>query len=752
MRIASVGGGPAGLYSSILMKKAFPEAVIDVYERNKPDDTFGWGVVFSDETLSNFERADPETFAEIRRAFVYWGDIETYLGDACVRSGGHGFCGLSRKTLLQIFHRRCEQLGVKLHFQREVADERDVGPADLVLAVDGVNSVLRKRHEASFLPTIRWGKCRFAWLGTTKPLHAFTFIFRENEHGLWQIHAYPFEKNLSTFIVECHEDVWKRAGFENASEEQTCRYFERLFADHLDGHPIQANRSLWRVFPMISCERWSHGNMVLMGDSAHTAHFSIGSGTKLAMEDAIALTDAFREHGFADVPRALAAYEAARRVDVAKLQRVAKTSQEWFEHCARYVKQPPLQFEFNLMTRSRRITWDNLAVRDADLVTRVRAWFAESCGVRVADGQQPPAPMFTPFQLRDLKLRNRVVVSPMCQYSAVEGTPNDWHLVHLGSRAVGGAALVIAEMTDVCADGRITLGCTGMYGDEHESAWRRIVDFVHTHSQAKIGVQLAHAGRKGSCNLPWEGDDPLRDGRAWKTLGPSADPFDDGWPAPKAMDLGDMERVRLAFVAAARRADRAGFDLIELHMAHGYLLSSFLSPLSNRRRDEFGGSLANRMRFPLEVFEAVRAAWPSHKPISVRVSASDWLDEEGGFTADEAVTVARELGRRGCDLIDVSSAGNTPRSKPEYGRMYQLGFAEQIRHEAGIAVCSVGGFQSADHVNSAVAAGRTDLCALARAHLTDPYLTLHAAEKYGFDEAAWPLQYLAVKPRRQNKR
>lgn len=747
MRIASIGGGPSGLYFALLMKQAFPEVEIDLYERNQPDDTFGWGVVFSDETLGNFERADPQSYAQIRSNFVYWGDIDTWIGEHCVRSSGHGFCGLSRRKLLSIFQERCRALGVRLHFGQEINDETTIGPAELVLASDGVNSALRARHAQHFKPTLRWGKCRFAWLGTTLRLEAFTFIFRENAHGLWQIHAYPFQADLSTFIVECHEDVWRRAGLDKASEQDTLRYFEALFADHLAGHPLLANRSVWRVFPEVRNARWSHGNMVLVGDAAHTAHFSIGSGTKLAMEDAIALVGAFCKHGLDDVPRVLEAYEADRRIDVLKLQRVARTSQEWFEHAARFVKQPPLQFTFNLMTRSRRITWDNLALRDPKLIGAVGEWFAKANGAPERVGQPAPPPMFTPLRLRGLELRNRVVVSAMCQYSAVDGTPNEWHLVHLGSRAVGGAALVMTEATDVTAQGRITLGCTGMWNDEHEHAWRRIVEFVHTHSKAAIGMQLAHAGRKGSCNLPWEGDDPLRDGRAWRTLGPSADAFKEGWPTPKEMTRADMDAVRDAFVAATKRCERAGFDLLELHLAHGYLLSSFLSPLANRRSDAYGGSLENRMRYPLEVVEAVRHAWPAHKPLAARISASDWLDEEGGFTLDEAVELARVLKTAGCDLIDVSSAGNSPRSKPEFGRMYQVGFAERIRFEAQATVMTVGGVMSADHVNSVIAAGRADLCALARAHLSDPYLTLRAAQQYSYAEPAWPVQYLATKPR-----
>jgi len=746
MRIEILGGGPAGLYFAILMQKAFPATSIAVRERNKADDTFGWGVVFSDETLSNFEAADPESFAEIKRNFANWTDIETFVGDACVRSTGHGFCGLSRKKLLQIFHARCRELGVEIEFEKEVKSLDELAGADLILAADGINSIVRDRNPEWFGPSIDWRKCRFCWLGTTKPLSAFTFVFRENEHGLFQVHAYPFEKNLSTWIVECHEDTWKKAGLDRASEVETVAYCEKLFADHLDGHKLLVNRSIWRRFPTIRCERWVHGNVVLVGDAANTAHFSIGSGTKLAMEDSIVLVDAFRRAGTKDVPHALAAYEAARRLDVLKTQRAAQTSLEWFENSRRYSKQAPLQFTFNLMTRSKRITFDNLAKRDPDLVRRVREWWWDDRKLpRAADASAPP-PMFAPFALRGMRLSNRVVVSPMCQYSAVDGTPTEWHLVHLGSRAIGGAGLVISEMTDVSAEGRISLGCAGIYAEPHVAAWKRIVDFVHAHSPAKIGIQLAHAGRKASCDLPWEGGGPLRDGKAWTAIGPSADPFDAGWPAPRAMDRADMDRVVGEFVQATERAERAGFDMLELHMAHGYLLSSFLSPKSNTRTDRYGGSLENRMRFPLEVFDAVRAQWPKEKPIAVRISATDWLDEKGGFTAEESVVVARALKEHGCDAIDVSTAGNTPESKPEYGRMYQLPFAEKIRYEVGIPVMTVGGVQGADHCNTILAAGRADLCVLARPHLANPYLALGAARTYGYADMPWPKQYLAVKP------
>ena len=755
MKIACIGGGPAGLYFGILMKKAHPEAEITVYERNRPDDTFGWGVVFSDETLDGFQEADPESYAEIRRSFAYWTDIETHYGGACVRSTGHGFCGLSRKRLLQIFHARCEELGVRLAFETEVSDDAEVADADLILAADGLNSVIRDKYAEHFQPRLEWGRCKFSWLGTTLPLDAFTFIFKENEHGLFQVHAYPFqmpaegsdEGHLSTFIVECDEEVWRRAGLDQADEAATVAYVEELFREYLDGHPILSNRSIWRTFPTVSNETWHHGKIVLIGDSAHTAHFSIGSGTKLAMEDAIALAEAFREHGTEDVPKVLAAYEEARYVDVIKTQKAAATSLAWFENSARYQRQDPLQFTFNLMTRSKRITYDNLALRDPELMERVSAWFAGENGLAPdSDGKTPP-PMFAPFKLREMELANRIVVSPMCQYSAKKGAVGDWHLVHLGSRAIGGAGLVITEMTDVTPDGRITLGCAGMYSGAHVRAWKKVVDFVHGNSGAKLAIQLAHAGRKASCHLPWEGDDPLTGSAAWPTLGPSALPFSSGWPVPKAMDREDMDRVRNAFVGATLGSQEAGFDMIELHMAHGYLLSSFLSPAANRRNDEYGGSLENRMRFPLEVFEAVREAWPEDKPLVVRLSATDWLPAGEGQTLEESVEIARALAERGCDAIDVSSAGNTPESKPEYGRMYQVPFAERIRHEVGIPVLAVGAIQGHDHANTVLAAGRADLAVMARPHLVNPYITLTAAAAYEYYDAAWPKQYLPAKPR-----
>ncbi len=747
MRIVSIGAGPAGLYFSILMKKRFPEVDFRVVERNRPDDTFGWGVVFSDETLGNFEDADPETYRQITDSFRYWQSIETFYAGEKTVSTGHGFAALSRKRLLLILQERARELGVELEFEREIGSLAEVADADFVLGADGVNSMVREELADRFEPDLDWRHCRFSWLGTDLPLDAFTFIFEPTEYGLFQVHAYPFEDGLATWIVECRDDVWQRAGLDQADEAQTVAFCEKLFAPYLDGHPLLANRSLWRSFPTIRCKTWIADNVLLVGDAAHTAHFSIGSGTKLAMEDAVVLADAFERHGTGDLTRVLEAYQEDRWVDVIKTQKAAQTSLEWFENSARYMKQHPTQFTFNLMTRSKQITYENLASRDPELVAGVDEWFRQEAGAPLSSEGKAPPPIFTPIRFRDLTLGNRIVVSPMCQYSAEEGCPNDWHLVHLGSRAIGGAGLVITEMTDVSAEGRITRGCAGMYAPEHVDAWRRIVDFTHSSSSAAIGIQLAHAGRKGSVHHPWDRaeDVPLTAQQgAWQTLAPSAVPFRSDWPTPREMTRADMDDVRDAFVRATGMSEQAGFDWIELHFAHGYLLSSFLSPLSNRRGDDYGGSLENRMRYPLEVFEAVRAAWPQDKPISVRISATDWMGD-AGTTPAESVELARRLQALGCDAIDVSSAGNSPESEPLYGRMYQVPFAERIRHEVGIPVMAVGALLGADHANTVIAAGRADLAVMARPHLREPYLTLAAAAHYDFPDVEWPSQYLAGK-------
>ncbi|HSB60731.1 MAG TPA: bifunctional salicylyl-CoA 5-hydroxylase/oxidoreductase [Vicinamibacteria bacterium] len=756
MRIVSVGGGPAGLYFGILMKRLDPACRITVLERNRPGETYGWGVVFSEEALGTLAEADPETHRRITESFVWWSDIDVFVNGERLRSTGHGFCGLARKRLLAILEDRCAALGVEVRHGVE-ADPADLEEADLVLAADGANSRLRERHAAHFQPSVDWRRCRFSWLGAELRLEAFTFVFRETEHGLFQVHAYPFDGRTSTFIVECREEVWRAAGLDRADEAETVAFASRLFEEHLGGARVLGNRSIWRSFPTVRNERWWHRNVVLLGDAAHTAHFSVGSGTKLAMEDAIALAAALREHGGGALERALGAYEESRKAEVGRLQAAAQTSLEWFEDAARRLRLDPLTFSFSLLTRSKRITYDNLRERDPALVGEVTARFAERAGRAAGSpaASEPPEapsagpvapPIFQPLRLRGLTLANRIVVSPMCQYSCDDGTVGDWHLVHLGSRAIGGAGLVFAEATHVSREGRISPGCAGMYRPEHVGAWRRVVDFVHAHSAARIGLQIAHAGRKGACSRPWEGDRPLAEG-GWPLLAPSAIPYDEGWPVPREMDRADMDRVREEFVRAAGMAHEAGFDVLELHMAHGYLLAGFLSPLTNRRRDEHGGPIENRMRFPLEVFDAVRAAWPEPKPVSVRISATDW--REGGLTSADRIAIGRALKAHGCDVLAVSGGQTVPDQRPVYGRMFQVPFSEEIRLGAGIPTMTVGNVQNADQANTILAAGRADLVVLARAHLVDPYLTLRAAVAYGYDGIHWPPQYLPARPGRR---
>src|SRR5881296_1291705 len=731
------------------MKKADPGHDVTVVERNRADDTFGFGVVFSDATLDTFIEADRPTGEAITRAFAHWDDIDIHYQGQVLTSTGHGFSGMSRQALLDILQRRCAELGVTPRFQTDVTDLAPYRDADLVLAADGVNSLVRSEYAEHFQPHVDWRPNRFVWLGTTFPFRAFTFIFKDSPHGLWRVHAYRYDARYSTFIVETTEATWRRAGLDQAREDDTVAFTERFFARELEGHRLLKNRSLWRSFPTIRNAHWHWDNVVLVGDAAHTAHFSIGSGTKLAMEDAIALAAALQRHR--DVPSALDAYEEERRPQVESIQRAAQVSLEWFEQTERYHgRLEPLQFAFSLLTRSLRVTHDNLKVRDAKFVETVDRWFAakaaDQSGMPVA-AQPAPPPMFTPLRLRELVLPNRVVVSPMCQYSAEDGTPNDWHLVNLGSRAVGGAGLVIAEMTDVSRDGRISPGCTGMYKPEHVTAWKRVVEFVHANSQAKIGLQLGHAGRKGSTRLAWDGmDEPLPEGN-WEIIAASPIPYFPHSQVPRAMDRADMAGVRDDFVRAARMAEQAGFDILEIHFAHGYLLASFISPLTNHRTDEYGGLLANRMRFPLDVFDAVRAVWPEHKPISVRISAVDWAP--GGTEPADAVEIARLLRGHGCDIVDVSAGQTVPDAKPVYGRQFQTPFADRVRHEAGIPTMAVGNISSYTDVNTILAAGRADLCVLARAHLWDPYWTRHAAHEMGY-QLPWPSQYATLdtyKPR-----
>lgn len=739
MKVSVIGGGPGGLYTAILLKKADPSHEVTVLERNRLDDTFGFGVVLSDAARETLEELDPETFAEIERRSAHWDDIEIHFQGHVLRSTGHGFSGISREALLGILARRARELGAKLEFQREVRSLEEFGGSDLIVGADGANSTVRALIEKEVKPAVELRPNRFVWLGTTYPFPAFTFYFRENGHGLWRIHAYRYDEHASTYIVEATEATWRKARMDKASEDDTIAYFERLFAKELQGHKLLKNKSVWRQFPIIRCQHWHSGNVALLGDAAHTTHFSIGSGTKLAMEDAQALVEAVRKER--DVGHALKLYEQARRPAVESFQRAAQVSLTWFEDTERYMKHEPIQFGFSLLTRSFRVTHEELQRRDPAYVASIDRWFAERAvkqsGVPV-NLDPPPPPMFTPFKLRGLLLQNRVVVSPMCMYSAEDGTINDWHFVHLGSRIMGGAGLVVAEMTDVSRDGRITPGCAGIYKDEHVEAWKRVVDFAHKYSFAKMGMQLGHAGRKGSTRLAWEGmDEPLPQGN-WPILAPSPIPYFEHSQVPREMTRQDMDAVLTDYVEAARRSERAGFDWLELHFAHGYLMATFLSPLTNQRRDEYGGSMENRLRFPLEVFDAARKAWPASKPMSVRISATDWAP--GGNDATDAVEVGRAFKEHGCDIMDVSAGQTVSYGKPVYGRQFQTPFSERVRLEAGMPTMAVGNISSYTDVNTILIAGRADVCVLARAHLYDPYWTRHAAAELGY-KLPWPKPY-----------
>lgn len=742
MKVAIIGAGPAGLYLAILLKRDDPSHQVTVYERNRLQDSFGFGVVFSDQTLENVAEADPETNRAMEAAAATWEDIEIHFRGTVTRSSGHHFSGVERHTMLELLAARATALGVELLFEREIRDPAHCGPVDLVVAADGASSLIREHLSEQFRPHIDWRQNRFVWLGTSRPFPAFTFYFKESPAGLWRTHAYQYAPGRSTFIVEATEATWQASRLDANDEPATVAYLGELFREELEGHPLVANRSIWRRFPTVRNATWRANNVVLLGDAAHTAHFSVGSGTKLAMEDAIALAGALK--GDQAIPEALAAYEASRRPAVESLQRAAQASLEWFESVERYQALDPLQFAFNLLTRSLRITHDNLRVRDPRLVERMDRWYArqaERQSGQPAIGDKVPPPLFTPYRMRELVLPNRVVVSSMCQYRAEDGHPDDWHLVHLGSRAIGGAGLVMTEMTDVSREGRITPGCTGMYLDSHVPAWGRIVEYVHRESQSKIGIQLSHAGRKGSTRRLWEGEDlPLAEGN-WPLIAPSAIPYLTESQTPREMTREDMDQVLADFLRATRMSDTAGFDLLELHLAHGYLLASFISPLTNRRSDRYGGSLTNRMRYPLEVITSVRGAWPAAKPLSVRISAVDWAP--GGMEARDSVEVARLCVSAGADVVDVSAGQTVADSRPVYGRQFQTPFSDRIRHEAGVPTMTVGNISSAADVNTILAAGRADLVVLARAHLWDPYWTRHAAAELGY-ALPWPPPYATL--------
>ncbi len=745
MKVTIIGGGPGGLYFALLAKKNWPTWDITVYERNRADDTFGFGVVFSDETLGTFRDYDVPSYEAIRRAFAYWGDVDVVYKGETIRCAGNGFCGCSRMTLLKLLQDRARGLGVKLEFQKEVGGVEDFPDSDLIVAADGINSRVREAHKEHFKPVVDLRPNKFTWLGSTRPMDSFKYFFRETPHGIVLAHCYQYEKGASTWVIETGADTWEKSGFASMDEAGMLATIEGIFKDELAGHRLTANRSLWRNFPTIRNATWVMDNVVLVGDAKATAHFSIGSGTKLAMEDAIALFEAFRRR--IDVKSSLAYYDAQRREDVEKTQHAAEVSLAWFENMKRYWGMDPPQFAFGVMSRSKQITYENVRLRDEKFLADVTRWFARKVKAQGMDTEgridpeNPPPPMFAPFRLRAMNLENRVVVSPMDQYMAEDGLPGDWHLVHLGSRAIGGAGLVFVEMTCPSPEARITPGCTGLWNEAQRDAWKRIVGFCHAQSKAKLCLQLGHAGRKGSTQLGWERmDHPLESGN-WELVAPSALPYAADSDTPRALTRPDMDKIVADFERSARYADEAGFDMLELHAAHGYLFSSFISPLTNRRTDEYGGSIENRARFPLEVFKAMRAVWPAQKPMSVRVSATDWAP--GGLTETDLLVLARFFKDAGADLIDVSTGQVVPDQKPVYGRMYQTPFSDKIRNEVGIATMAVGNIVNADQVNTIVVSGRADLVALARPHLSDPYFTLHASAWYQHMGQFWPKPYLA---------
>ena len=744
MKISCIGGGPASLYFSILAKKENPSWDISVYEQNPDNVTFGFGVVFSDETMENFKDADIESYKAITNSFVHWDDIDVFHKGHQIRSRGHGFAGMQRLKLLQILEARARELGVTIIHDIIVKDLSDYQDSDLILASDGIASSIRGKYSEEFGADVVMRPNKFTWLGSTKAFDTFTFYFNEYEGGLWRAHCYQYMPGRSTFIVETTEDTWRRSGLETASEDDTVDYIGRVFEKELGNDTLITNNSIWRTFPRVKNKNYFHKNIVLMGDALHTAHFSIGSGTKLAMEDAVTLFEAVNENNH-DLNAALTAFQEKREPIVNALQRAAQVSMEWFENVERYHDiMEPMQFSYSLLTRSLRINHQNFGLRDLELLNQVDTWVADKASEQtgIPKEKETVPPIFTPFKLRDMVIPNRIAVSPMCMYSADDGLVGDWHLVHLGSRAAGGAGLIMTESTAVSKEGRITPGCAGMYNDNHCAAWARIVDYTHQHSDAKIGIQLSHAGRKASTKLQWEGGEqaPLQEG-AWPTMAASAIPYSKNNPVPKEMDRQDMDLVREQFVAATLKAEKAGFDMIELHCAHGYLLNTFLSPKTNKRSDEYGGSIENRLRYPVEIFKAIRQIWPETKPISVRISATDWV--EGGVEMNDILDTAKTFKSLGCDILDVSSGQVVSDENPEYGRLFQLPFSDQIRMEANIPTMTVGNIQSYADANSIIASGRGDICVIARMHLFDPYWTRHAANSLNYD-LKMPNQYKSV--------
>ncbi|WP_353168014.1 bifunctional salicylyl-CoA 5-hydroxylase/oxidoreductase [Flavobacterium sp.] len=731
MKITVIGGGPGGLYFSILTKKAMPHCQIDIYERNKPDDSFGFGVVFSDETLGEFLKRDMQSYELIRSKFAYWDDIIIARDGESVTIAGNGFCGCSRKTLLQLLQQRCLEEGVNLHFEQNVDDLSQFADSDIILATDGIGSAIRTKYQKEFGTKVELKKNRFVWLGSTKPLDAFTYFFRSTPHGTIVAHSYQYEEGMSTWIFECSDETWQKHGFEVTNEADTMAKIAEIFAEELDGHPLISNKSHWRQFPHVTNENWYHNNIVLLGDAKATAHYSIGSGTKLAMDSAIGLSDAVIAHP-TNVQAAFAQYDKTRRNTVEMIQYAAIVSLDWFENMDRHMQHTFQQFAFGCMTRSKKVTYENLRLRDSSFTDKVLVEFNDNCNVNIKN----QSAAFSKFKLRDLELQNRIVMSSMGQYLAENGLVNDWHFQHYTSRAVGGLGLILTEMTAVSDTGRITEGCAGIYTENQINAWKRITDFIHKYTQTKIGIQLGHSGRKGCSKIPWE---ERFQGNKWELLSASDIPFNENSDCPKEMTLEDMKLVKNQFVQAAKNAYEAGFDMIELQAHHGFLLASFLSPLTNIRTDEFGGSVENRLKYPIEVFTAIREVFPTEKPISVRISATDWA--ENGISEQDVLVISEAFKKAGADIINVSTGNTVANQKPQTGRMWQTPFSDAVRNTVHIPTITAGYIQDIDQINTIILNGRADLVSLGRPLLLDANFVRNAQAYEQFQATDIPNSY-----------
>lgn len=734
MKIAVIGGGPGGLYFSILTKKAIPHCQIDIYERNKSDDSFGFGVVFSDETLGEFLKRDMQSYELIRSKFAYWDDIIIARDGQTVNIAGNGFCGCSRKTLLQLLQQRCIEEGVNLYFEHNVDDLSQFEDADIIIASDGIGSQIRTKFASEFGTKIELKKNRFVWLGSTKPLDAFTYFFRNTEHGLIVAHSYQYEAGMSTWIFECSNETWQKFQFEVTNEEDTITKIAEIFKEELDGHPLISNKSHWRQFPHVTNENWHHKNIVLLGDAKATAHYSIGSGTKLAMDSAIGLFDALIANPN-DVKAVFQHYDKSRRNTVEMIQYAALVSLDWFENMNRHNQHHFYQFAFGCMTRAKKVTYENLRLRDKSFTDKVLEEFNQNLQPKTQNLQPIPA-AFSTFKLRDLELQNRIAMSSMGQYSAENGLVNDWHFQHYTSRAIGGLGLILTEMTAVSESGRITLGCAGIYNENQIVKWKIINDFIHENTQTKIGIQLGHSGRKGGSKIPWEDS---FSGESWELLSASAIPFNENSATPKEMTLEDMDLVTSQFVQATINSDKAGFDLIELQAHHGFLLASFLSPLTNIRTDEFGGTVENRLKFPLRVFTEMRNVFPKEKPMSVRISATDWA--ENGISDEDVITIATAFKNAGADIINVSTGNTVANQKPITGRMWQTPFSDAVRNTVHIPTITAGYIQDIDQINTIILNGRADLVALGRPLLLDANFVRNAQAYEQFQPNDIPNQY-----------